>query len=127
MTSQTYTVDLAHASFVIAAEDSDTAVNLALAQENVGFDDFKAVWIDAPITEVSGKYGAPMGRTNNALDHDGTFKATVVVLDEGYDEGGAYWGERFGSERLYVVQDGMGNRAFYDAISEENAIEKALS
>lgn len=60
------------------------------------------------------------------LDPDGTFKAEIVTIDdEGYDNGGAYWGLRPGNIKLYAVQDGSGNIAFVDAVSCEQAIEYA--
>lgn len=46
------------------------------------------------LTEVSGRYGAPMGRS--ALHARGTgglsFEVEWCPLDDGYDAGGAYWG-----------------------------------
>ena len=107
--------------------NSDTAVDKALLQENLPFENFVSVYQDNPTPNVSAKYGAPMGRMSNNLDHNGNHKAEVVKLDEGYDEGGAYWGCRFGKTQLFSVQDGMGNIAFVDAISNENAILEALS
>ncbi|MFW6220011.1 MAG: hypothetical protein ACOC33_04150 [bacterium] len=69
--------------------------------------------IDKIITNVNGKYGAPMGRSNNypflytikenvhgrdiliKLDTKEEFKIfdhAVPMIDRAYDRGGAYWG-----------------------------------
>jgi hypothetical protein len=47
------------------------------------------------LSNVSSKYGAPMGRRSFKVDPDAriTFKLRRVYLDSGgYDNGGAYWG-----------------------------------
>lgn len=48
------------------------------------------------LPQVSTRHGAPMGRTNAALDYSepNSIKLFKVVLDAGgYDNGGAYWGK----------------------------------
>lgn len=83
-----------------------------------------AVYLDNPTPLANSKYGAPMGRSSNAIDPDGFLRATEVEIDEGgYDNGGAYWGLRPSGQTLYCVQDGWGNIAFVDATTEQSAIE----
>jgi hypothetical protein len=51
--------------------------------------------IDKIITQVSGKYGAPMGRSNigERPKDKRIFDCAVPMRDYGgYDKGGAYWG-----------------------------------
>jgi hypothetical protein len=51
--------------------------------------------IDKIITQVSGKYGAPMGRSNvGSKPNDQKIYDCAVPLsnDGAYDKGGAYWG-----------------------------------
>lgn len=58
-------------------------------------------------------------------DYD-LWRAKAVPLDGGgYDRGGAYWGFRSNGERLYAVQDGMGNIAYVDARDGKHALEVA--
>ena len=54
--------------------------------------------IDKIITNVSGKYGAPMGRVNvgKKPTDKKVYDCRVPINDGGYDVGGAYWG--LGSE-----------------------------
>lgn len=130
MTSKTnaFTVDLGQIKIQTWASDSDTAVDLVLKAENAPFSAFRSVYQDNPVPEVSARYGAPMGRRNGNLDHDGTWRADRIELDEGgYDAGGAYWGLRSLGRSLYAVQDGMGNIAFVDAAGPEGALETARS
>lgn len=105
---------------------SDRAVEKVLRREGAPESAFVAVYHDNPTPSVSGKHGAPMGRASGNLDHDSeNWRASLVALDcGGYDKGGAYWGSRAGNERLYAVQDGMGNIAFVDACNAKQAIEK---
>jgi hypothetical protein len=49
----------------------------------------------AQLSNVSAKYGAPMGRRSSQGDPDAPYKVRLsrVYLDSGgYDSGGAYWG-----------------------------------
>lgn len=123
-----FTVHLSKCTIRTAAQDSDTAVNMVLAAENAPFEAFRAVYQDNPVPDVSSRFGAPMGRMSRPLDHDGTWKAEALALDEGgYDAGGVYWGLRRDRERLYAVQDGMGNVAFVDATSSDEALARAAA
>lgn len=49
---------------------------------------------------VSTKYGAPMGRHNEGDKPKGKTFTRQVILDDGYDKGGAYWGS---PNNLYVT------------------------
>ena len=49
--------------------------------------------LDKIITEVNGKYGAPMGRLNmGARPDEGKVYDCAVPMNGAYDKGGAYWG-----------------------------------
>ena len=49
--------------------------------------------IDKIITEVSTKYGAPMGRKSiGGIPYDKKIYDCFVPMDGAYDKGGAYWG-----------------------------------
>ncbi len=52
--------------------------------------------IDLIITQVSTKFGAPMGRANinptNPQPEKTVFDCRVPLDSGGYDKGGAYWG-----------------------------------
>jgi len=123
-----FTVALTEITIRTAAETSDKAVELVMKYENAPEAAFVSVYQDDPVPKVSAKFGAPMGRPSRPLDHDGKWKAKTVPLDEGgYDKGGAYWGLRMGREKLFAVQDGMGNIAFVDAIGPRDARERAAS
>lgn len=121
-----FTVTLSQIVVTTWAQDSDTAVNMVLEAERAPFESFISVYQDNPVPEVNGRFGAPMGRMGGPLDHDGIWRADPVDLDEGgYDAGGAYWGLRRGGERLFAVQDGMGNIAFVDAPTQSAALQIA--
>jgi hypothetical protein len=76
--------------------------------------------------DVSSKYGAPMGRwTGTELEHNEKLRLFKVVLNQGYDDGGAYWGERMNGNSLYCLQ-GRNFQQFYDAKSRKQAYEIAL-
>lgn len=73
-------------------------------------------------TNVSSKYGAPMGRRSFAA-HDGTSVPKLslqrVRIDAGgYDSGGAYWG--LGAP-LYVATDGDGIEVYVRGKTREDA------
>lgn len=55
--------------------------------------------------KVSGKYGAPMGRTDHigGPDYTGRLNVRPVPLNQGYDGGGAYWGVNTGGEYLFCA------------------------
>lgn len=77
-----------------------------------------------PITPVSGRNGAPMGRHTGPdyLDTSERLYLRRVPLNSGgYDAGGAYWGL---GQPLYHVQDCDGNGRIFRATSREDA--KAL-
>lgn len=127
-----YTVTTSLISITTAAQSADVAVDLVLKFENAPPSALVSVYQDDPVPHVSAKYGAPMGRMSNALDHDtletkGMWRAERLDLDEGYDAGGAYWGMRMNGEALYSVQDGMGNIAFVDARTNAEALQKAAA
>jgi hypothetical protein len=54
------------------------------------------------LTELSGKYGAPMGRSDegNMADADSIAIEWMPYVDGDYDVGGAYWG---GGEPMYCA------------------------
>lgn len=122
MIAHEFTVKLTQITVTTWATDSDAAVAQVLTAENAPFEAFVSVYQADPTPKADCKFGAPMGRPSNTLDHDGEWKAQRVPLDEGgYDEGGAYWGLRFSPKQLFAVQDGMGNIAFVDAPGPDSA------
>lgn len=74
--------------------------------------------------DVSGRYGAPMGR-HTAPDLDispRSVRLFAVRLDSGgYDDGGAYWGLRPPGTRLWCAIDKDGDMQFTDAATREQA------
>lgn len=107
---------------------SDNAMALALKTQDAPESAFVAVYHENVTPDVSSRYGAPMGRISGNLDHSdySLWRAKAVPLNGGgYDRGGAYWGLRARGERLFAVQDGMGNVAFVDACDSKTAIEIA--
>lgn len=117
-----FTVHLTAIRIQTAASSSAAAVAQVLKAENAPENAFLAVYQDNPVPKVSCRYGAPQGRPSGNLDHDGRWEAKALDLDEGYDEGGAYWGMREWPMRLFAVQDGMGNIAYVDAPSSDEAL-----
>lgn len=76
------------------------------------------------LTNVSSKFGAPMGR--RAIEDDTAAKVRlfrVTFIDGDYDMGGAYWGG--GGGPLYAAI-GDGFQAFRRAKSREEAKKKLL-
>ena len=72
-------------------------------------------------TKVSGKYGAPMGRTSvGQLDGDQVTLSNVIIDSQGYDEGGAYWGSRQRGKTLFVAWS-EGDVQYFDARSWSDA------
>ena len=74
---------------------------------------------------VSTKYGAPMGRHENASD-PGDEKVYVchVPLDSGgYDRGGAYWGH---GQRLFHVATAKGDFSIFTRAHSRNHCIDAL-
>jgi hypothetical protein len=124
----TFIVTTSQISIRTGASTSDQAVKQVLDFEHAPLSALVSVYQENPVPPLSAKYGAPMGRGSDMLDPDGPWKAEEVELDEGgYDAGGAYWGLRPSGESLYAVQDGMGNIAFVDAKSPQNALEVAAA
>lgn len=93
-------------------------------------------WRAICVPPVSGRYGAPMGRSPkmveglegrlvpiacHPLDH---LRARRLPLREGYDAGGAYWGDRPAGLSLYCVYCAHGALGYYDARSSAEAIAK---
>lgn len=81
-----------------------------------------------PTPNVSGRYGAPMGRhtgPNYLETSSGRLHLQRVPLTSGgYDRGGAYWG--LGAP-LWYVMDQDGNSQFLRARSREKAKESILA
>lgn len=82
------------------------------------------------LPNVSSKYGAPIGRPTRATTKAGpvTLRLQKVSLSQGYDSGGAYWGNRPTGFALYYYwwQSPTHNRAdivsgFIDAKSRDHA------
>lgn len=61
-----------------------------------GYDDLQIIDARKPISKilhpVNCQYGAPMGRQGKGTEPDGKTFDSPVILNEGYDKGGAYWG-----------------------------------
>lgn len=85
----------------------------------------------APITDLPGKYGAPMGRAST-LHPANPIKlhlAYVPFIDGAYDQGGAYWGS---PANLYVAwgtedgDDGEPSEFYCRASSREDAKRQVL-
>ena len=76
---------------------------------------------------VDCRYGAPLGRMSSHADNGRPWQLFAVRLDEdGYDDGGAYWGVRRRGEHLFCVeQTGHdGGRHFTDAATYQEAALK---
>lgn len=128
MQTHAFTVALSQITIRTWARNSDTAVDLVMKAEKAPFSAFRSVYQDDPTPKVSARYGAPLGRQSDHLDHDGTWRAAQVEIDEqGYDPGGAYWGLRPIGQSLFAVQDGMGNIAFVDAPGHDEALRTAAA
>jgi hypothetical protein len=123
-----FTVRVGRRAVRVQATTSDAAVLAALGPEGSVAPGFRGVTIDDVAPKADGRFGAPMGRASDRLDAEGFPSARQVRIDsQGYDKGGAYWGLRPRGQRLYAVQDGMGNVAFVDAASHNAAIETAFA
>jgi len=73
---------------------------------------------------VDSAYGAPMGRATSgtaAACEPRTVRLFRVVLIDGYDDGGAYWGANSRGSFLYCATDGAGYREFTRAASRADA------
>lgn len=119
---QSYTVHLTAIRIQTSASSSDAAVAQVLAAEKAPESAVLGVYLDNPVPKVSCRYGAPHGRASTNLDPDGRWEAKALDLDEGYDDGGAYWGMREWPNRLFAVQDGMGNITYVDATGSDEAL-----
>lgn len=76
--------------------------------------------------EVKSKYGAPMGRRSQGRDNPalrGPFYIRKIKLAQGYDPGGAYWGDRPDGLSLYgyLSHDGLAF-GFMDAADRKGAV-----
>lgn len=69
-------------------------------------------------SNVSSKYGAPMGRSESPLGHTRVRLFRVNLDSGGYDDGGAYWGH---GKPIYCAQCGEGGRQFVRADSRLSA------
>lgn len=87
-------------------------------------------WVKITTPQLSGKYGAPMGRhvgspANNNKPHAcGPIYCRKLALHEGYDVGGAYWGIRPRGVALYCVYDCAQPLAYLDATSRTDALRQ---
>lgn len=74
---------------------------------------------------VSSKYGAPMGRATYGKPEEALTKIRLfrVTLDQGYDDGGAYWGQPTGLKDLLYCACSKSDdyRAFVRAASRDAA------
>lgn len=83
------------------------------------------------MSDVSSKYGAPMGREEHGND-DGeplTERARCFrlrMVDGDYDDGGAYWGSGGPEGFVYCATNGDGFRYFTRAHSRASAKAKFL-
>lgn len=86
------------------------------------------------LSDVSSKYGAPMGRADQPNEYSGyraipnmahKFTLQKVRIDSGgYDSGGAYWGRRMSGWSLYwAMNENETIERFFDAKSREHARE----
>ena len=87
--------------------------------------------MNSPETDVSSRYGAPMGRPTRdggfqVLPNARPFSLRVVRLDSGgYDQGGAYWGARPRGTQLYYFEGPVSDiNGYVDGKSREDAKSK---
>lgn len=73
------------------------------------------------LSNVSCKYGAPMGRPSAKLNGEKLRLQQIILNTGGYDSGGAYWGW---DKMLYVAEDSDGDRQYFRASSRKEAKEK---
>jgi hypothetical protein len=123
-----FTVRVGRRAVRVQAPTSDAAVTSVLGAEGSCAPGFRGVTLDDVTPPTDGRFGAPMGRASERLDPEGFPSVRQVRIDsQGYDQGGAYWGLRPRGQRLYAVQDGMGNLAFVDAPSRDAALRTAVA
>jgi len=74
------------------------------------------------LSKVDCTKGAPLGRPSALLQ--GSVRARLVRLTDGYDSGGAYWGENTQDNYLYILEDKQGNQSFIRTanITEVNSL-----
>ena len=72
------------------------------------------------LSEVSCKFGAPMGRSNDHISGK-CYLQPVQFVDGDYDKGGAYWGGGRGTMRLWVAQDSEEGQMFVRANTRNDA------
>jgi hypothetical protein len=70
------------------------------------------------ITAMNGEYGAPAGRVDKKLETEELCRAMPIVLFDGYDYGGAYWGN---GQPLWGVIDKDGDARYVRAVDQEDA------
>jgi hypothetical protein len=70
------------------------------------------------LTQLSCKYGAPMGRANDHISGKCKLQKCPMVDGGAYDNGGAYWGI---GTTLWVCQDSEGGFFFVRAKSRNEA------
>lgn len=80
-----------------------------------------------PFPEVSGRYGAPMGRRgDNPANLEGLrLHARRQGGGDGYDKGGAYWGAPSNMWGVWGWLDGQAVCVYVRAWSRQEAIDKA--
>ena len=72
-----------------------------------------------PVCDTS--RGAPMGRPDEGTAPTSKVRLFKVRLDQGYDDGGAYWGVRFIPGLCLYVAVGQGYMRFVDAYGRKDA------
>ena len=78
------------------------------------------------LTEVGGQYGAPMGRQSSYIEPGIRYAVMEVVLDDGYDSGGAYWGWGESLYLAYAAVSGDEFLIFRRAPSVEQFVAESL-
>jgi hypothetical protein len=71
------------------------------------------------LTQLSCKYGAPMGRANDHISGKCKLQKCPMIDGGAYDNGGAYWG--IGYNPLWVCQDLDGGFFFVRAKNRNEA------
>lgn len=72
---------------------------------------------------VNTRHGAPMGRhPTHRAEHGERLCCRKIPLTQGYDCGGAYWGNRPSGFSLYGVYTAWGAVAYVDGTSRADAL-----
>lgn len=78
--------------------------------------------------DVSGRYGAPMGRHDIGQMPEGKLYAFAAkCVSGGYDEGGAYWGTGGREGWVHAVTDGHSFRRYVRAHKRSDALAEVLA